>query len=142
MGCCSLKRIVIPSTVKEIKYVGICLYNYTAGMVPNQICDVIFEKNSQLEYVDESGISHGYFRIFFCTPVNVLLHHNAYGRGKASVYSPEDFVFNGTLQSIHINYCYPRMYPEDTIYSILSTKCTKIIDIKMNAVMLIFIVSD
>ena len=99
------------------------------------------EKNKalQLEYVDESGISHGYFRIFFCTPVNVLLHHNACWPGKLSIYSPESFVFNGTIQSIHVNYCYPRMYPDDKIYLI---SCTKNDNAKMNTVMIILIVSN
>ena len=120
-GCCSLKRIIVPSTVKEIKYAGICIFNYTSNLAPPQTCDVIFEENSQLEYVNEYGISHGNIRIFFCEQVNTTLNFNAYGIGIISVHSPHSFKFNGTLQSTYINYCYPRIYPEDE----KSTKCTK-----------------
>ena len=120
MGCCALKRIVIPSTVKTINYAGICLYNYTSKTIDyKKSCDIIFEENSELEYVGHFGISHGTIRIFFCSPVNALLHHNAYGYGSISVYSPLSFKFNGTLQTHYTDYCYPRVYPDS------NKKCTR-----------------
>ena len=114
-GLLCFKKIVIPSTVKEIGYAGICLFDYTNILVTNHICDVIFEEKSELEKVDDYGLSHGNIRIFFCSPVNAVLHHSAYGSGKVSLYSLHSFILNNTLHSQPTQYCYPRIFPDDLV---------------------------
>ena len=113
MGCCKLTRFVVPSSVKRINYAGICLYDYDIQIGTRHICDVIFEEKSELEYIDDYGLSYGNIRVFFCSAVDALIHHNAYASGKVTLFSPVSFKLNNTLQSKNTLYCYPKIYPND-----------------------------